>query len=371
MIRDSRLRFGEALPSPRELLHLHPHAAAHHPALRLGLSAVVPVVALELLGEVTLAPFAILGAVVAVFARRASPWARLHTQVLVAIVQVGLIVVATALAASSPMPFEIVVWTAVVAGASALLADAMGWSPPGNLFFVFSFGACASLPHQAALPLSAAMVAGASAAWTLVVSALWAAFERSSAVGLAAPTAGLAAHPRRWLLSGTHAAMCLVACASAGGAALLLGFDRPYWAMVAAIVPIVGTTTSGQLLRAGHRVVGTIAGVVVAGAVFWFAPPRPLIALILVALTVGTELFVARNYSIALLFLTPVTIGIAFVSGTPALLPLLFTRTAETLLGVAVSIALILASHPVRHPLRASSHRHDEQLRRPPSASSS
>ena len=44
-----------------------------------------------------------------------------------------------------------------------------------------------------------------------------------------------------------------------------LGFENPYWAMVSAVVPVVGRATSTQLVRAGHRLVGTLLGV----GVFW------------------------------------------------------------------------------------------------------
>ena len=55
--------------------------------------------------------------------------------------------------------------TALVAVGGSLVSDAQDWHPPGPLFLVFAFAACASLPSDGADVLAALVVAGASAAF--------------------------------------------------------------------------------------------------------------------------------------------------------------------------------------------------------------
>jgi uncharacterized membrane protein YccC len=124
--------------------------------------------------------------------------------------------------------------------------------------------------------------------------------------------------------------------------------------MVSAVVPVVGATTSGQLIRGSHRVLGTLVGLVVAVLMFGWQPQGLVLVLLLVALQAGTELVVMRNYSSALLFLTPLTIGMGLLNGPVPVLPLVLDRGLETLVGVAVAFVLILATHGVRHPRAAT-----------------
>lgn len=344
---DHRLRFGEALPVPRDLLAVAPHADSHHPALRVGISAAVPTLLLLITGHLDWAPFALLAIMVSVFGRRAEPWPRLRIQVAVACVQVGLIVAGTALAAIAPGPFAIVLATALVAGGGTLLADACGWTPPGTLFFVFAFGVCSALPAAAADVAGAAVVATGAAVFALLVTAVWSAVETH---GRADSGVSPSVVSRNWNLMLTHTSVCLVGAGLAGTVAVAAGISHPYWAMVSAIVPVVGSTTAGQLLRAGHRIVGTALGLVVAAALFAWALSPLAVLVLLIVLTIATEMFVARNYSIALLFLTPLTIGMPYLLASPPLGGLLLARGLETAIGVAIVVVLILATHTVRHP---------------------
>jgi hypothetical protein len=346
-----RLRLGEALPVPRDLLTVAPHAESHHPALRVGLSAAVPILLLWMFAHLEWAPYALLAVMVSVFGRRVAPWGRLRLQAAVACVQVALIVTGTALAVEAPGLVAIVLVTALVAGSGTLLADAMGWTPPGSLFFVFAFGVCSALPSATADIASAAVVSAGSAGFALFVTAAWAFVEARTRTASNAPTAP--AQGRALLV--THALVCFFAAAIAGLTAVSLGLSHPYWAMVSAIVPVVGSTTSGQLLRAGHRVIGTGLGLGVAFCIFAWPLEPFAVLLLLIVLTVATEMFVARNYSIALLFLTPLTIGMPYLAGTPVLEDLLFARGVETVIGVGIAVLLILATHPARHPRSSKS----------------
>lgn len=337
---------------PRELLQWGPHLGAHKVAIRVLFSVLVPLLVLFGADRLELAGYALLAAIASVYGRSASARDRLVAQTGFGVVQVGLIVAGAALSAAGAPGWLFVVLTAVVAGLGTVLADSRSWKPGGSVFFVFGFGVSASLPvPEGGVGLAAALAASALV-FTLLVTVISAALKgarRRSGWPVVDYPPRVIPRPN-WRIIATHAAMCLVGAGIAGGIAVSLGWTHPYWAMVSAVVPVVGATTAGQLVRASHRVTGTLLGLVVALLLFGWAPQGLPLVILLVALQAGTELVVARNYSAALLFLTPLTIGLGLLNGPVPVLPLLVDRGLETVVGVAVATVLILATHGVRHP---------------------
>ncbi|MCZ4519443.1 FUSC family protein [Rhodococcus ruber] len=291
--------------------------------------------------------YALLAAVIAVYARNASYTRRLCTQASVGLVQIVLITDGAALASASASPWLLVVLTAVVAGGGTILADRLVWLPPGSLFFVFAFAVSASAPAKPGSVVIAAALSTATVLLTLAVTAVSTVTDaRRSAYDLRSSSA----RPVPWPLTALHSALCFVAAGAAGSASLALALGHWYWAMVAAIVPVVGPTTAGQILRAGHRIVGTAIGLVLSAALFWYPPHGLLLVIILSGLLIATELLVTRNYSLAMVFLTPTTIGLLYLFDTgPALGVTLWSRAVETVLGAAIAVALIYATHRIRH----------------------
>ncbi|MET0932196.1 MAG: FUSC family protein [Mycetocola sp.] len=338
---------------PRELLQWGPHLGAHKVAIRVLFSVLVPLLVLFAVDRLDLAGYALLAALASVYGRNATTRDRLIVQSWFGVVQVGLIVAGAALAATGAPGWLFVAITALVAGLGAVLADSRSWKPGGSVFFVFGFGVSASLPADGATGVAlAALLAVSALIFTLLVTVISGAIKNSQR------RAGrpVAEYPPRtiprpnWTIIATHATMCLVGAGVAGGIAVSLGWPHPYWAMVSAVVPVVGATTAGQLVRASHRLTGTLLGLIVAVLLFGWTPQGLVLVILLVVLQAGTELVVARNYSAALLFLTPLTIGMGLLNGPVPVLPLIVDRGLETVVGVAVAVVLILATHGVRHP---------------------
>jgi Fusaric acid resistance protein-like len=96
-----------------------------------------------------------------------------------------------------------------------------------------------------------------------------------------------------------------VLVAGSAATAIGIGIGHPYWAMVAAVVPLAAPGLRAQVLRPGHRVAGTLLGLPTSAALL--APGfGPLATVLLVAvLQIVTELVVGRHYGAALLFITP------------------------------------------------------------------
>ena len=351
-----RYRPDGILFDPRELVRFGPHLGAHKVALRVVFSILAPLIVLFAVGHLELAGYALLAALASVYGRMAPTRQRLAVQAEFGACQVALIILGATLSAADAPGWLVIVLIATAAGLGTVLADARSWRPAGSVFFVFGLGVSASLPATWPGVGVAALLATSALAFTLLVTLISGAGKQ----GLRArrrlagqPTGSypaLTPIPRNWRLILTHALMCFIGAGIAGGIALSLGWQHPYWAMVSAVVPVVGTSTSGQLIRGSHRVLGTLIGLVVAVLLFGWQPQGLLLILLLVSLQAGTELVVLRNYSAALLFLTPLTVGMGLLNGPVPVLPLVIDRGMETVVGVAVAAVLILATHRVRHP---------------------
>ena len=144
----------------------------------------------------------------------------------------------------------------------------------------------------------------------------------------------------------------VVALSISGAIATSLGWQHPYWAMVASVVVLSGPDLASRLVRGLQRVLGTLLGVGVAAAVLAWAPHQGVGAvLVIAALQVLAELFVGRNYALALLFITPLALMMGqLVAPSPAG-PLLRDRLLETVLGAFVAMAVLLLV-PDRLPRR-------------------
>ena len=342
---------GGLLPRPRDLLRVGPHDRAHVPALRVAVSVVVPLAVLVATGHVEWAPYATFGAFAAAFGRGLGRVQRLGMQLEAGALLVGVVVLGTALSAASLPAIALVPVVALVAGVASVVADVRGWAPPGPLFPVFGLGVCAFLPAVPSSIGAAAAVSSLSVLLALATSLVGLA-RRSGRQALAGPGARSlrrarpAVDVRRTVL---HAGICLVASLAAGLISLACGLQNPYWAMVSAVVPVVGRATSAQLLRAGHRLLGTLVGVGLAALLLSWHPSPVALVVAFGVLQFATELVVMRNYGLALVVITPMALSMPALGGGPVdVAALVVARGADTAIGVAVVVVALLATHRLR-----------------------
>ena len=343
--RDDRL-----LPRPRDLVRVGPHDGAHLPALRVAVAVVVPMVLLAAAGRLEWVPYAVFGGFAAAFGRGLPRFRRTGMQLEAGGVLVASVVLGTLLSASgASLPVTVGVLGLVAGGASAV-ADLRRWAPPGPLFPVFAAGVCAFVPATGTSVGVSALVAGASLVLALATGLVGVALPHGRAALRTAEGRSWRRHPRppAGRLVALHAAICVVAAVTAGLLSTALGFEHPYWAMVSAVVPVVGRQTSTQLVRASHRLVGTLLGVgVAAGLLALDLPPVGLIAAFGV-LQFAAELSVMRHYGLTLLFITPMALGMGALTGPVDVAALVTDRAADTAIGVGVVVLLLLATHRLR-----------------------
>ncbi|WKN49830.1 FUSC family protein [Nocardioides sp. Arc9.136] len=327
----------------RELLGFGPHAGAHRVAARAGVSVLVPLLVLLAAGRLEWSIYATFGAFTALYGRERVGPLRVRLQTEVGVLLTAVVAVGTLVGSSEHRAWVAVPTAALLTIGAAVLSDRQHWHPPGALFPVFALTACASIPGEPSDALVALLVAGCSAAFSLLVGNLGAWLRRRRATYAAAdrpsgapgaraasPTTGLWRHV---LPSG-------VAVLLAGSVATGVGIGHPYWAMVSAVVPLAAADPLRQLVRGLHRLLGTGVGLALAGALLALDLGPLATVLAVVALQVAAELLVGRNYALALVVITPLALLMVHLVSPVPTSELLVDRGTETLVGVVIGLAV-------------------------------
>ena len=331
------------------LLTLGPAHNDHWIALRTGIGVFVPLFVLLAVGRLDLMIFVIFGAFTGVYGRVPG-----YSNRLVAQSKAGALFLAVILLAVLSSEFlvdhedlvrgawTIVILTTVVSGVCNVATSFLQLRPGGSLFHIFAFAAIASMPTQP--PMLESMVAAlAAVALAIVIGCSGSMFPGNQGWGERAQLPVLSAKVRTAIW--WESLFYLLAAGLAGTIATLLApvlsTGHSYWAMVAAVVPLVGHTTGLRVRRGLHRILGTLTGIVVMAAIIAFQPPIWVLLIVIGMLQVCAELFIARNYFIAQVFVTPLAlVGVSI--GTGLSTKLLYDRVLETIIGAVVGVIVVL-----------------------------
>ncbi|MCW3814227.1 FUSC family protein [Micromonospora sp. DR5-3] len=315
----------------RGVLHVRPARGAHRVALRAGISVLVPLLTVLALGHPGWSVYAVFGAFTSLYGRNHVHLSRAAMQASAGATLTGAIVLGVLVGSLESRAWTAVPVTAAVTALGAVLAAAQDWHPPGPLFLVFAFGAVASVPHRVSDVPVAAAVAGLSSLFALLVGNVGSLLrrQRSRPVRLA----------HVWTWAPVRYALAVLL---AGGTATAVGIGHPYWAMVAAVAPLSVQGVTAQLVRAAHRILGTLLGLLTSALLL--APHLSAYATVLVvaALQIVTELLVGRNYGLALLFITPMALLMGQLAVARPTGQLLFDRGVETAIGAAIGGLIVL-----------------------------
>lgn len=335
-----------------EMFTMAPGNKDHQVAVRCAVGVFVPLITLLFLGRLDLAIFASFGAFTGIYgrnephARRFGLQLRAGALMLVVMLLAGLTAragVALALSAAQALWLQVFA-TTLVAGVCSLIVAWWRLRPAGSLFHIFAFAAIASIPNQPSL-WQGMLLAVLTVAFSLLVG-MSSRVVRSRRTPWVRParTPLSMAEKRAALL---ESAGYLVAAGLAGTLATLagerLGFGHNYWAMVAAVVPLVGHSTRHRVSRGLQRIVGTAIGLVLLAGILLLQPAPWQTVLVIAACQFGAEMFIARQYVLAQIFVTPLALisTLLVVPAAPGIL--LRDRIFETVIGAAVGVAVVLA----------------------------
>ncbi|MBE1493381.1 hypothetical protein H4696_000481 [Amycolatopsis lexingtonensis] len=146
-----------------------------------------------------------------------------------------------------------------------------------------------------------------------------------------------------------------VTCAAAGSLSAGLGLARPHWAILSALVVLQqGTDRVRGNVRGLQRFAGTAVGLGVFAAVSALSPAGLALVATIAVLQFCIELFVPRNYAVAVVFITPVALLAGGAAASGPVGPVLRDRLVETVLGVALAVLAqyLLAPHAHRATFR-------------------
>lgn len=239
-------------------------------------------------------------------------------------------------------------WLAVVvsalwAGLAATLSDRHRWAPPGPVFAVFAVATCSAIPTDPRTAFYATAVAAATAALAVAVGALEVVLSARLGDGHTEPrpaTTPVPPLPRQRV----QRIRCGVAVLVAGVIATASSVGHPYWAMVAAVVPLSAFTLPGQVVRGLNRALGTLAGLAVAAGLLVLDLPDLAVLVTIAALQGVTELLVPRHYGAAMVSITPLALLSVQLASPEPTGQLLLDRLLETIIGVAVGITTAIVT---------------------------
>ncbi|MFC4243829.1 FUSC family protein [Gryllotalpicola reticulitermitis] len=332
------------VPRWRDLIDVRPHDRDHWAALRVGLAAAGPLVLLWAIGREDLASYAVFAAFASVYGRNLPHLSRLRIQSIAGLAQLASVGLG-GLIALSPHRYAIAIPAAAAwAFCSSLLADSVRWTPPGPLFQIFgltSVAAVAGTPQHLGEGLVTAV---ASVAWALAIGYVGRLLWRSREGRLHNPYTKPIVVPPAPRGRLTRAASFGAACLIAGTIPGLIGIGHPYWAMVSVIAVLSVPDGYGRVLRAVHRFAGTMLGLAVGAGLLAFQPSGLTAIVLMILLQAGVELFVIRNYSLALVLMTPLVLLMGRLSTDLPLGALVWQRGVETAIGVAVALAVALVT---------------------------
>lgn len=320
-----------------EFFTVSPARKDHVPAARIALSVAVPLLLLLALDRTDLAIYAAFGAFTAIYARHEPARDRFRHQVQAGIMLTGCVSLGALLSTlHAPNPVTLAV-TSVVAGLGALAAALFTLKPAGSVFFIFAVGAVGSLPEAAPVWL-AASIAAASA----TLSVLLGLAGRWVGEGVRGPVTPVPTHHglSPWQLW-SHAGRFFLATALAAVAGSLVGGSHSYWAMVAAAAPIAAPNLTARVQRGVHRMVGTLGGIGVTAFLLSLQLQEWHIVVFVIVLQFLAEMYIGRNYSLALLFITPLALLMTQLSHFTNPAELLQARAVETVVGSVCGLMIV------------------------------
>ncbi|HAP89704.1 MAG TPA: FUSC family protein [Arthrobacter bacterium] len=328
----------------KEVARIGPAQSDHLPALRVGLSVSVPLLVLLALGRPELSIYAVFGGFTAMYGRNDTYRPRLTHQGRAALLLTSGLAVGVLLSVARAQPWMLVIVESLFAVAGSLAADRMGLRPSGPFYAIFALGACASVPTTIPFWLAVGICA-ASAAFSIVVGV--SGWVRNRTWSPAPAPEAMTADSARSRAVRVHAARYLIAVVIAGTLGVLGGAGHANWTMAAAAVPLAATNMKSRILRGIHRVIGTLAGILLTAVILLPEFDRTTLTVLLMVLLFPTELFMMRHYGLAMMFFTPAILLMSQLAYPISRHVLVTDRAIETLVGASIGMAVAIL---VREP---------------------
>lgn len=117
-------------------------------------------------------------------------------------------------------------------------------------------------------------------------------------------------------------------------------FTRSYWIPLSCVAVMSGTSMIATFHRAIQRSIGTVIGILIASAILYFQPSGYIFVLLIFIFTASIELFIVKNYGLAVIFITPLALLLvnAITNSEFAFFHFSSARIIDTLIGSAMGL---------------------------------
>lgn len=324
---------------------MSPAPDAHRVAARAAITLLTSLLVLTAFGRLDLGLAAALGTFPSGYGGRLPVPGRWRTQLALTGVLTAGVALGTLVAISPERGLLSIPAAAAAAGVGAWLTDRFGWFPPLAMFMVFAVGGCASIPADASRLGLSVLVTAATGLLTVLLGRSEELIFGSKK--MSAHQHGHVVQHRLWV----HVTRAVSAVVVAGALSRMLAGAHPYWSMMAAVVPIAMPSIHRQVARGVQRTLGTVVGLGIALVLLSFTLPPLLIVLIGVVLQGVVELTIGRNYTLAMVAITPLALLLGQLALARPMGPLLTERLWETVIGVTVGVLATVLVRPwsLRH----------------------
>ena len=151
---------------------------------------------------------------------------------------------------------------------------------------------------------------------------------------------------RFWSPAALAATRVGIATMLAGAIGAMLGLERSYWAMAAAVLVLYqGLDLMRAVQRGVERMIGTLLGLCLAGMFFAIHPSAIWLVALMMVFQFLAEMLVMRNYPLAVVFITSAALAVASNGYTaPHPFHLLWARGVDTIIGCVVALIVRAAT---------------------------
>lgn len=279
-------------------------------------------------GQLPLAMLACMGAIVAVYTRQTPIPYRMMT---LATCSFGFIVSFAVGVLSSFDPYFSAFTLLLTVFFVTLVCRYFVVPPPGTFFFIVVACLARTLPFDLSLVAqrTGMLAFGCIGACSLVLF-----YSLIQAKFVKIPPSLPTATDQRIVAICLEAA--LIALFVGGGyfIALLCELHNPYWVPISTAAIMQGATFRAVWHRNVHRIAGTIVGMGLAWLIFSYSPNDWVFAGLILGLSFVIEVLVTRNYGLAVIFITPLTLIFADVAmATIEANQLILARVFDIILG--------------------------------------
>lgn len=206
--------------------------------------------------------------------------------------------------------------------------------PPGNFFFTMV--ACIAIATPKDLPAISAGI-GNVALGVIIACTVGLVYSLITLRGAAGQENKIVFQQNKY----TNITESIIFGATVGASLLVanvLQMENPYWVPISCMAVMQGVSTTQVWERALHRILGTVIGLAMTGLVLLLPLTIWQVCVCIILLQIIVEYFVVRNYGIAAIFITMLTVFLAEpnISLTDHSNALIRARLLDTLIGSAI-----------------------------------